>query len=139
MYLLDTNVLSEMMRPQPNEAVADWIRGCSIASVYSATICQAEILYGIERLPQGGRRSRLLIAADRIFRERLGERLLPFDQEAARAFAVIKSEREQAGRPILTEDAMIAAIAHTHRLSVVTRDHSGFAGCGVSVINPWQA
>ena len=139
MYLLDTNVLSEIMRPQPHEAVADWVRRCPIAAAHTATICQAEIQCGIERLPQGARRNRLLIAAERIFRERLGERLLPFDQDAARAFAVIKSERAQGGRPILTEDAMIAAIAHTHRLSVVTRDDGGFAGCGVSVINPWEA
>lgn len=139
MYLLDTNVLSEIMRPHPNESVADWVRHCPIASAHTATICQAEILYGIERLPQGARRNRLLIAADRIFRERLGERLLPFDQDAARAFAFIRSERERAGRPILIEDAMIAAIAHTNRLSVVTRDDGGFVGCGVPVINPWEA
>lgn len=127
------------MRPQPHEAVANWIGRCPIASVHTATICQAEILYGIERLPPGARRNQLLLAADRIFRERLGERVLPFDQAAAKVFAHIKSERERNGRPIMTEDAMITAIAQTHDLRVVTRDESGFAGCGTTIINPWTS
>lgn len=137
MYLLDTNVLSEIMRPQPEKAVADWLSRCPIPSICTATICQAEIFYGIERLPQGARRHALMLAADQLFGERLGERVLPFDPAAARAFALIKAERERAGRPILTEDAMVAAIARIHSVSVVTRDEGGFAGCGVPLINPW--
>lgn len=138
MYLLDTNVLSEIMRPRPDPAVATWLSRCPIAAICTAAICQAEILYGIERLPPGARRHALMLAADQVFQERLADRILPFDQAAAQAFSLIKAQRERDGRAIMTEDAMIAAIARAHNVSVVTRDDGGFAGCGIPVIDPWM-
>jgi len=104
----------------------------------TAAICQAERLYGIEKLPQGARRARLEQAAQALFAQTFAGRILPSDMHAARAYAHLRTTREQSGRPITTEDAMIAAIARTHTLAVVTRDTSGFTNCGIELIDPWQ-
>lgn len=137
MYLLDTNVLSEVMRDRPNEAVADWLRACPPDALSTAAICQAEIFYCVGRMAHGAKRNRLMIAAHALFERQLKGRVLPFDEAAATAYAALRIERERQGRPIRTEDGMIAAITRVGGMSVVTRDGSGFAGCGVPVINPW--
>jgi len=139
MYLFDTNIISEVMKTAPNATVAAWLEACPIDAMATAAICQAEILYGIRKLPQGARRSRLERAASALFEQSFAGRILPFDSSTAPAYAQLRTTREQSGRPITTEDAMIAAIARTHTLTIVTRDKAGFADCGIEIIDPWTS
>lgn len=138
MFLLDTNILSEVLRTNPAPAVAAWITGHPIEILFTASPCQAEILAGIAVMPQGRRRHILEAAARVIFAEDFADRVLPFDTAAAHAYADIVAVRRRAGRPIATIDLMIAAIARVNDASVVTRDSAGFAGCGLTVIDPWS-
>jgi toxin FitB len=138
MYVLDTNVISEIMRAKPDPAVASWLRACPVEAVFTTTICQSEILYGVRRLPESRRRYHLNAAAEAMFAESLAARILSFGVAAASAYADIRIARERAGTPVAQEDGMIAAIAKVVGATVVTRDEAGFAGCGVPVINPWQ-
>jgi predicted nucleic acid-binding protein len=135
--VLDTNVLSEVLKPAPADTVLRWLADQPPAAVFTTTITLAEILYGLEVLPEGKRRSRLLTAIERMFAEQFDGRILPFDEEAARLFAAIAASRFAAGRPISQSDAMIAAIARSHRAAVATRNTSDFERCGVRVVNPW--
>jgi predicted nucleic acid-binding protein len=135
--ILDTNVLSEALKPVPSLIVLDWLAAQEPSSVFTTTITQAEVLYGIEALPAGKRRTRLLAAVEQMFAEQFEGRILPFDEDAARAFAGIVAARDAAGRPISQCDAMIAAIARSHRAAVATRNTGDFQHCGVEVINPW--
>jgi Predicted nucleic acid-binding protein, contains PIN domain len=137
MIVLDTNVLSEALRPLPSPTVLGWLAAQQPLSVFTTTITEAEILYGAETLPPGKRRLRLLAAVERIFAEEFAGRILPFDEDAARAFAGIVAARDAAGRPISQFDAMIAAIARSHRAAVATRNTADFQHCGIDVINPW--
>ena len=137
MIILDTNVLSEALKPLPSLIVLDWLAAQEPSSVFTTTITQAEVLYGIEALPSGKRRTRLLAAVEKMFAEQFGGRILPFDEDAARAFAGMVAVRDAAGRPISQCDAMIAAIARSHRAAVATRNTSDFQHCGIEVINPW--
>ena len=137
MIILDTNVLSEALKPVPSLIVLDWLAAQEPSSVFTTTITQAEVLYGIEALPAGKRRTRLLAAVEQMFAEQFEGRILPFDEDAARAFAGIVAARDAAGRPISQCDAMIAAIARSHRAAVATRNTGDFQHCGVEVINPW--
>ena len=105
--------------------------------MFTTTITQAEVLYGIETLPPGKRRMRLLAAVEKMFAAEFEGRILPFDEDAARAFAGIAGARDAAGRPISQFDAMIAAIASSHRAAVATRNTADFQHCGIDVINPW--
>jgi predicted nucleic acid-binding protein len=135
--VLDTNVLSEALKPAPFVTVLHWLGAREPSSVFTTTITQAEILYGIETLPPGKRRMGLLAAVERVFAEEFEGRILPFDEYAARAFAGIVAGRDRAGRPISQFDAMIAAIAVSHRAAVATRNTADFEHCGIDVINPW--
>ena len=137
MIILDTNVLSEALKPVPSLIVLDWLAAQEPSSVFTTTITQAEVLYGIEALPAGKRRTRLLAAVEQMFAEQFEGRILPFDEDAARAFAGIVAARDRAGCPISQFDAMIAAIARSHRAAVATRNTADFHNCGVVVINPW--
>jgi predicted nucleic acid-binding protein len=139
MFILDTNVLSNAMAAHPAPAVAAWIAGQPLELLFTASICQAEILSGIAILPQGRRRASLEAAANAIFRDDFAGRVLPFDGEAAVAYADVFSARRRAGRPAATADLMIAAIARTKGASVVTRDIGDFEDCGLTVIDPWTA
>lgn len=136
MYVFDTNVLSEIMRETPDEAVASWLRACPVEAMFTTTISQTEILYGVRRLPAGQRRTRLIDAARAMFEATFAGRVLVFDSAAATACADIRIARRGAGRPIAAEDVMIAAIARAHGATVVTRDRD-LSGCGVAVIDPW--
>jgi hypothetical protein len=135
--VLDTNVLSEALKPLPSVTVLHWLGAQEPASVFTTTITQAEILYGIETLPPGKRRVRLLAAVEKMFAAEFAGRILPFDEDAARAFAGIVAARDSAGRPISQFDAMIAAIARSHRAAVATRNIADFQHCGINVVNPW--
>ena len=137
MILLDTNVVSEMMRPVADPAFLTWISKCSGDDLYCSAIVVAEILYGVELLPGGRRKSDLQAGAERLFKVVLGGRILPFDEQAARQFARIASERRSRGRPIAELDAQIAAIAQVHDASLATRNTSDFEGCDLQLINPW--
>ena len=137
MIILDTNVVSELMRPVADPAVLDWSEKQSPNELHSNAITLAEILYGIELLPAGKRKSNLLAGAERLFKVVLGGRVLPFDEHAARQFSQIAARRRGHGRPIAELDAQIAAIAQVHNAALATRNVSDFEGCGVRLINPW--
>jgi hypothetical protein len=137
--LLDTNVLSEALKPLPSAGVLDWLAAQEPLSVFTTTITQAEVLYGVEALPPGKRRARLLTAVEKMFAVEFEGRILSFDADAAPVFARIVAARDRAGRPISQFDAMIAAIARSHRAAVATRNTADFQHCGVVVINPWTA
>jgi predicted nucleic acid-binding protein len=136
--VLDTNVLSELMRPAPAERVARWISEQPATSLYTTSITQAEILHGIMLLPSGRRRNALEAAAEAMFGEDFDGRVLPFGSQEARFYARIASERRRVGRPISHFDAQIAAIARSVGAAIATRDADDYGGCGVVVINPWK-
>jgi hypothetical protein len=133
MVLLDTNVISEMMRPEASPSVLQ-----RAPEVYSSIITLAEVYYGIELLPAGKRRHELLAGADRMFSKVLAGRVFAFEDEAAHAFARIASVRRKAGKPIAEMDAQIAAIARVHGAILATRNTADFEGCGIRVVNPWR-
>jgi hypothetical protein len=137
--LLDTNVLSELMRREPAPAVVHWVGEQSAANLYTTSITQAEILHGIMLLPPGRRRRAFETAAEEMFKEDFGGRILPFGSEAAEPYARIAADRRRAGRPISHFDAQIAAIARCNGASIATRNTADFDGCGVKVLNPWKA
>lgn len=138
MYLLDTNVLSAMMSSQPAAPVAAWIADRPEEELFTASVCQAEILAGIAILPEGRRRQLLHTAALGIFEADFGGRVLPFDQDAARHYAELYAIRRQAGRSVAMADLMIAAIARANGTQLVTRNTRDFEGCGVPLIDPWE-
>ena len=139
MVILDTNVVSELMRDTPDEHVYRWILEQAASEVYLSAITEAEIRAGIAVLPEGRRRRGHEAAAERILANEYSHRILPFDSLAARSFAVILAKRRTAGRPTQTADGMIAAIARSVGMAVATRNVADFEGCGIEVINPWAA
>jgi predicted nucleic acid-binding protein len=138
MIILDTNVLSELMRPQPAPAVLDWLAARPAGALHVTSISYAEILFGIGLLPEGKRQRALADQARAMFAEDFAGRVLGFDMAAAPAYATIAAQRRLAGKPIGPIDGMIAAIARTHGAAMATRD-SDLADCGVPVVNPWMA
>jgi toxin FitB len=137
MILLDTNVLSELMRPLPSARVVAWVGGRPRSRLGITAITQAEILYRIELLPKGRRKSGLLTAAQTMFSEEFRGRVFPFGSEAAHAFATISAARNTQGKPISQFDAQIAAIAQTLGAELATRNVTDFDGCGITLLNPW--
>ncbi|MGD0103112.1 MAG: PIN domain-containing protein [Rhodopila sp.] len=135
--VLDTNVISDLMRPKPHPAVLGWVAAQPRATLYTTDINRAEILYGIAALPEGRRRAALAAAAEAMFAEDLAGRILPFDGAAASRYADIVVARRRAGNPIEGFDALIAATALAAGASVATRDIGGFDGCGLTLVNPW--
>jgi len=138
MILLDTNVLSEIMRPQPSARVAGWIAQQPAADLFTTAITEAEIFYGIELLGKGKRRDGLLAAAEEMFTEDFARRVLAFESDAARHFAKIAAHRRAIGRPISHADAQIAAIARAHGAKLATGNGPDFADCSITVIDPWR-
>jgi len=136
--VLDTNVISEMMRPTPNPTVATWLSAQPASSLFTTTVNQAEILYGLKLMPSTRRRSLLQAAVADMFATDLAGRILSFDHAAAQAYAEIAAARRKAGRPIAQFDAQIAAIAWSRDASVATRNATDFEGCGIGVIDPWR-
>ena len=139
MIILDTNVLSELMRPVPDQRVVEWVESQPNTSLFTSTVTQAEILFGVSKLPKGKRKQDLAAIVDAIFEEDFRGRLLPFDGPAAVAFASICSNRARLGRPISQFDAQIAAIARSRGASLATRNTSDFDACDIQVIDPWRA
>ena len=138
MFLLDTNILSAVMGTRPAPEVASWMTRQPVDLLFTAAVCQAEILSGIAVLPPGRRRKALELAALSMFREDFAGRILPFDTDAAVIYAELFALRRGAGRPAATADLMIAAIARACDASLVTRDTGDFEGCGLALINPWS-
>ena len=137
MIVVDTNVLSELMRPAPSPAVAGWIRARPGGELYTTAITVAEIRYGIERLPSGHRREMLRTTADDVFAA-FEEQVLPFDAAAAVQYAVVVAKRDEAGMPIDGFDAQIAAICRVHQATLATLNIRDFRGTGLDTVDPWQ-
>ena len=138
MIVLDTNVVSELIRANPEERVVNWVSAQVGSELFLTAISEAELLYGIEVLPIGRRRDRLAAETEGMLRHDFAGRILPFDSLAAGAFAVIFASRRAAGFPISHADCQIAAIARSRDAQVATRDTRGFQGCGIDIINPWS-
>ena len=127
------------MRPSPDPVVYAWLANQPRTTLYTTSVNQAEILYGIAALDDGRRKHGLALAAAAMFEEDFAGRILAFDAGAAPHFARIVAARRKTGNPIEGFDALIAATALAAGASVATRDMGGFADCGVAVINPWDA
>lgn len=136
MIVVDTNVVSELMRPAPAVAVLDWLEAASERDLYTTSITVAEVRYGLERLPRGRRRNVLTRVADDVF-EAFEDRVLPFDARAAAHYATLVAARERDGRPIDGFDAQIASICRAHRASLATRNTRDFNGTGIATLDPW--
>lgn len=139
MILLDTNVLSELMRPTPERQVERWFGAQPDASMFISVITEAELRLGAGLLPNGKRKQAILAQIESMLEEDFRGRILPFDRLAARSFADIAGDRRRKGRPISTADAQIAAISRSRGAALATRNVADFDECGVVVINPWQA
>lgn len=138
MIVLDTNVLSELLRATADPAVVRWTARQPVDSLFTTTVTQAEMLYGVQLLPAGLRRQQLEEAVETLFAEDFARRVLPFDGDAALAYARIAAERKRTGRPMSQFDAQIAAIAQSRGSHLATRNVDDFAGCGLCLVNPWQ-
>lgn len=136
MIVLDTNILSEEMKPAPDAAVHSWLLGQNAGDLFTTSVTEAEIGLGIAILPDGKRKQELEAAAARILALFPG-RILPFDSAAAVEYARIVAERRRIGRPIADFDAQIAAITLSRGMALATRNGPDFGGIGVALINPW--
>ena len=138
MTILDTGVISELMRPEPDPAVLAWSLRQHKDEMFTTAVSEGEVRCEVARLPAGVRRTELHHAADRIFGGLLRGRILFFDSDAAQRFAGIVAERRRAGRRICVPDVQIGAIAASHGALLATRNTDSFRDCGVAVVNPWQ-
>jgi predicted nucleic acid-binding protein len=137
--VLDTNVISEILRPRPEPRIVAWLEALT-DGVAITTITMAELLAGVRRLPDGRRKADLEAAIDgAILPYRDTRSLLPFDAEAAAEYARVFVARERAGLPVSMADAQIAAICRVHRAVCATRNAKDFAHTGVELVDPWAA
>jgi toxin FitB len=135
--VVDTNVVSELMRPSPAPQVREWVRAQAPGGLFTTAVTVAEIRYGLERLAGGHRRQSLLAAATEIFAA-FGDYIQPFDAEAATWYATIVAHRDRRGLPIDGFDAQIAAICRARSAVLATRNTKDFRETGIDVIDPWQ-
>ena len=138
MILLDTNIISELLKLAPNDRVVEWLRREPESGAFTTTITEAELLFGVESMPRGRRRENLAKLVSAVLGGDFADRILPFDSPAALAYAVLVAERKQAGRPISQLDAQIAAIARSRGSALATRNTADFEACGIELINPWD-
>jgi predicted nucleic acid-binding protein len=137
--VLDTNVLSELMRATPAPAVLAWARVQDAEAIFTTAVCEAELLFGIAAMADGRHRTTLARAIEVILGTILGGRVLPFDRAAARAYGVLAAESRKAGRPVGIADLQIAAIAQARNArAIATRNTQHFAGCGLAIVDPWS-
>lgn len=139
MILLDTNLVSEPLKPNADPAVLAWINAQAVETLYLSTISLAELRFGIAALPDDKRKENLRRSLDQRVMPVFGDRILPFSIEAADAYAELRACARAAGKAIATVDGYIAAIAIAHKLTVATRDTSPFEAAGLNVINPWES
>ncbi len=138
MILLDTNVVSEAMKPEPAPAVRTWLDAQAAETLYLSSVTIAELMFGIGTLPKSRRRDKLTAALDGVI-ELFADRILPFDTRAARRYAALAVSARAAGRGFPTSDGYIAAIAAAHDFAVASRDTSVFKAAGLNVIDPRRA
>jgi len=138
MIVLDTNVLSETLKPLPNAAVVAWMAAQPRSTLFTTTVVEAEILYGVAVLADGARKTQLQAALKAIFTEDLSGQVIPFDRDCAEAYAGIAANRKDSGQPISQFDAMIAAATASRGATLATRNLRDFADCGIRLINPWE-
>jgi hypothetical protein len=138
MNLLDTNVISETMLDRPDSAVSAWVDAQPRNELWTASVVIAELLAGIETMPAGQKQLALREAVEDMVLDDFYGQILPFNLPAARHYAQILATRQKMGRPIREMDAQIAAIASAHGATLVTRDVNDFAGCNLTVVNPWE-
>ena len=138
MILLDTNVVSEAMKPVPDDAVRGWLDEQAAETLYLSSVTIAELMFGIGALPTGKRKDKLASALDGVM-ELFADRVMPFDIDAARHYADLAVKARAAGKGFPTPDGYIAAIAASKGFVVATRDTSAFDAAGVEVIDPWKA
>jgi predicted nucleic acid-binding protein len=138
MIILDTNVVSELMRPAPESRVLRWFASQSAEDLHITVVTMAEIFYAIELIATSRRRDVLRRGAEKMFETVFGDRILTFEDRAARAFSQIASARRRQGKPISESDAQIAALTRIHSATLATRNPYVFEGCGVRLVNPWE-
>lgn len=138
MIVVDTNVISELMRPDPDGDVIAWVGGQSPGSLATTAINVAEIRVGLARLPDGARKMALSAAAEGVF-SGLKDLIWSFDAQSALEYATLVARRESIGRPVSGFDAQIAAVCRSRGAAIATRNVSDFADLGVDVIDPWQS
>lgn len=139
MFVLDTNVVSEFIKPRPDPGVMSWLVSAPRQTLLLPSVVVAELYFGVERLPEGKKRDALMAFADTFVAAGGPEGVLPFTETEARAYARIGAEMQRAGRRMATADAQIAATAFVRDLPIVTRNVRDFDQCGVTIINPWTA
>ena len=138
MYLIDTNVISELTKPAPNPAVVNWFANTPVQSVYISAVTLCEMQRGLALMPAGKRKNALKIAADAVIQEDFAQRCLSLDARCAPVYGKLAAGQQQQGRPCSAEDAMIAAIALANQLTLVTRNIKDFEGIdGLVMLNPW--
>lgn len=137
MFLLDTNVVSELMRHSPDAAVRSWLRRQPDDSFFFSTVGEAELRYGASLLPTGRRKVALNLQIEEVLRDSFADKVLAFDRAAARAFGDVAVSYRSTGRQIVFPDCQIAAIAISRRMAVVTRNIRDFVDTGVELVNPW--
>lgn len=138
MIVLDTNVLSELLRPEPDARVVGWLQAQRRAGLYTTSITRGEMFYGVQLLPEGRRRLQLQQVVSAVFSTDMAGRVLLFDEAAADAYAEIAAARRRSGRPIGQLDAMIAGIAASRGADLATRNLGDFEDCGLRLIDPWR-
>ena len=138
MIVLDTNVVSELMRNMPDENVVQWVDRHPVNDVFLTAVTAAELLFGVERLPDGHRKGVLMVKVAELLAEDFDGRILPFGTAAAAHYAQVSAARERDGRPISMADAQIAAICLHHNAGLATRNIKDFIDTGVRVLNPWD-
>jgi toxin FitB len=140
MKILDTNVVSELIRPNRDENVVAWVDAQPIAELFVTAITEAELRSGVATMPSGKRKKALEADVHGILQKEFTGRILPFDSKAAIEYAAIVSARRAMGKPVSQFDAQIAAIARANgAVAIVTRNVEDFAGVGVEIVNPWAA
>ena len=138
MIILDTNVVSELMRASPEPRVLRWFSNQAAQDLHVTAVTMAEILYGIELISAARRRDVIRAGAEKMFEEVFADRILTFEDRAARAFSQIASSRRRQGKPMSEFDAQTAAITRVLGATLATRNPYVFEGCGVRLVNPWE-
>lgn len=138
-FLVDTNVVSEVLRPAPDVRVAAWCQGAKKDLLHLSVVSFGEIRKGLTVMPAGTRRSQLEKALDTLIPEWFAGRILPMSQAVAERWGVLEGQRQLMGRPLHVPDAQIAATALEHGLTLVTRNVRDFESLGLAILNPWDA
>jgi len=138
MIIVDTNIVTEVMKDSPTHAVVSWLNDQETSTLFLTSITIGEVRYGLRIMPQGRRRLRLEQGFERILAEAFAGRVLPFDEEAARHYGDVMGRRKEIGRPVGVLDGQIASIARANGCAVATRNVKHFVECGIEIINPFD-